>query len=183
MNLAGTGADGLPAPIDFVYVNTPSDIPATRWRPAAAGLGPSVAVFEPGFLRVVLAYHRAGRLPAGTLVKLYFPPNAAISAAMRRFSAPPIREAFDLYLAMLRDATLRWAVAVLGGSLLDSPIAALALDWRTSARRPQRPPGRQEQPRRGRARESVRERAAGGSRRPPKPRRCSTCRVARGVRT
>ncbi len=44
------------------------------------------------------------------------------------WGAPPIIEALDLYLAMLGDARIPWAVAVLGGSLLDTPIARAALE-------------------------------------------------------
>jgi uncharacterized protein (DUF849 family) len=127
VNLSGTGADGLPAPIDFVYVNTPSDIRHEVETCRREGLGPSVAVFEPGFLRVVLAYHRAGRLPPGTLVKLYFSEGGYLGGGDALFGPPPIREALDLYLAMLGDAPIPWAVALLGGSLLDSAIASLAL--------------------------------------------------------
>jgi len=37
-------------------------------------------------------------------------------------------KALDLYLAMLGDARVPWAVAVLGGALLDTPIARAALE-------------------------------------------------------
>ncbi len=127
VNLAGTGADGLPAPVDFVYANPPSEIRHAMETCRRLGLGPSVAIFEPGFLRVVLAYHRAGRLPPGTLVKLYFSQGGYLGGGDALFGPPPIREALDLYLAMLGDAAIPWAVAVLGGSLLDAAIAELAL--------------------------------------------------------
>jgi uncharacterized protein (DUF849 family) len=127
VNLAETGPDGLPAPIDYVYSHTPSEIRYEVEGCRRLGLGPSVAVFEPGFLRPVLAYHEAGRLPPGTLVKLYFAEGGYLAGGKALFGPPPIREALDLYLAMLGDAPLPWAVAVLGGSLLDSPIAELAL--------------------------------------------------------
>jgi len=48
----------------------------------ARRLGPSVAVFEPGFLRVVVSAWRAGVLPPGTLVKLY--PILLLPAVWRR---------------------------------------------------------------------------------------------------
>ena len=44
------------------------------------------------------------------------------------FSAPPIPEGLELFLAMKGDAPLQWGVAVLGGSLLDSPVARMAVE-------------------------------------------------------
>lgn len=127
VNLGEAGADGLPAPIDFVYVNSPADIRHMLETCARLHLGPSVAVFEPGFLRAVLAARRAGRLPAGTLVKLYFCERGYLAGGDPLFGVPAIPEALELYLAMLRGADLPWAVAVIGGSLLDSPLAEAAL--------------------------------------------------------
>jgi uncharacterized protein (DUF849 family) len=128
VNLGAQGPDGDPLPIDFVYVNSPSDVRHEVDGCRRLGLGPSIAVFEPGFLRVVLAYERAGRLPAGALVKLYFSAGGYLGDGEPMFSPPPIPEALALYLAMLEGSRLPWAVAVLGGSLLDSPLAALALE-------------------------------------------------------
>ena len=39
---------------------------------ATLAVGPALAIYEPGFLQSALAYHAAGRLPAGAMVKLYF---------------------------------------------------------------------------------------------------------------
>jgi len=61
-------------------------------------------------------------------VKLYFMERGYLGGAPPHFGVPPIREAFDLYLAMLAGSKLPWAVAVLGGSLLDSEIATWALE-------------------------------------------------------
>lgn len=124
--LAETGADGLPS-VDYVYAHTPSEVRYAMEGCRRLGLGPSVAVFEPGYLRSVLAWANAGRLPPGTFVKLYFAERGYFHGGEALFGPPPIREALDLYLAMLGDAPLPWAVAVLGGSLLESPLAALAL--------------------------------------------------------
>lgn len=128
VNLGAAAEDGLPVPSEFVYVNSPRDVRYQAEECRRLALGPSIAVFEPGFLRVVMAAHRAGSLPPGALVKLYFSAGGYLGAGEPIFSPPPIREALDLYLAMLGDAGLPWAVAVLGGSLLGSPLARLALE-------------------------------------------------------
>jgi uncharacterized protein (DUF849 family) len=111
-----------------VYTNTFTDVAHKMHVCSERGLGPSIAVFEPGFLRVVVAYHRAGALPTGTLVKFYFSSGGYLGGGQPLWGAPPIAEALDLYCAMLAGAGIPWAVAVLGGSLLDTPVARLALE-------------------------------------------------------
>jgi uncharacterized protein (DUF849 family) len=128
VNFGESDREGRPLDVDFVYRNGPRDVRGMIEGCARLGLGPSVAIFEPGFLRAILAYHRAGMLPRGTLIKLYFMESGYLAGGEPHFGVPPIREAFDLYLAMLGDARLPWAVAILGGSLLDSPIAGWALE-------------------------------------------------------
>ena len=128
VNFGESGADGRPLDVDFVYRNGPRDVRRMVERCTALGLGPSVACFEPGWLRAIVAYQRAGLLPPGALVKLYFLERGYLAGGEPHFGVPPIREAFELYLAMLGDCGLPWAVAVLGGSLLDSPIATWALE-------------------------------------------------------
>jgi len=128
VNLGASAPDGWPLPMDFVYTNSPNDIRAMAEVCRKHRLGPSVAVFEPGFLRVVLAAERAGALPRGTLVKLYFSAGGYLGSGEPIFGAPPIREALEMYLAMLRGSKLPWAVAVIGGSLLDTEIARLAVE-------------------------------------------------------
>ena len=61
-------------------------------------------------------------------MKLYFSQAGYFGGGEPSFSPPPIPEALDLYLAMLEDTGLCWAVAVLGGSLLDSPVAERAVE-------------------------------------------------------
>ena len=128
VNLGAAMPDGWPLPMDYVYTNSPNDIRYMAKVCLEQRLGPSVAVFEPGFLRVVLAAEKRGALPPGTLVKLYFSAGGYLGSGEPIFGAPPIPEALELYLAMLKGSQLPWAVAVIGGSLLDSEIALPALE-------------------------------------------------------
>jgi len=128
VNLGGTGPDGLPPSSEFVYTNTFAKIGYEMSVCTERGLGPSISIFEPGFLQVVLAYARKGALPPGTLVKFYFAGGGYLGGGDPLWGSPPIIEALDLFLAMLGDTPVPWAVAVLGGSLLDTPIARAALE-------------------------------------------------------
>lgn len=131
VNLGVAGDDGLPGPIEFVYANSYGDIRFVAALLDRHRLGPSVSIFEPGFLRTTLAYHRAGRLPRGAFVKLYFGGDAGYlggAAGGATFGLPPTRIALDAYLELLAGTDLPWAVAVIGGDVVGSGIARLALE-------------------------------------------------------
>ncbi len=128
VNLGAVAEDGWPIPMDYVYTNTPNEIRAMAALCREHRLGPSVAIFEPGFLRVILGAHAAGALPPGTLVKLYFSLGGFLGSGPPIFSAPPIAEALEMYLAMLEGTGLPWAVAVLGGDVFETPVAKLAVE-------------------------------------------------------
>jgi uncharacterized protein (DUF849 family) len=131
VNLGGTGPDGLPGGFEFVYQNTYADIRATVDLLARLRLGPSISIFEPGFLRATLAYHRAGKLPAGSFVKLYFGGDGGYlggGAGGATFGLPPTERALDAYLEMLAGTDLPWAVAVIGGDVTACGMARLALE-------------------------------------------------------
>jgi 3-keto-5-aminohexanoate cleavage enzyme len=132
VNLGGLGDDGLPGgAVDFVYANPFNDVRHMAGLCEAHGLGPSIAIFEPGFLRVVLAYHRARRLPRGAFVKLYFGGEFDYLGGGRRgvsFGLPPTAKALDAYLEMLDGCDVAWAVAVIGGDLIANDVARLALE-------------------------------------------------------
>jgi 3-keto-5-aminohexanoate cleavage enzyme len=125
VNLGGVDDEGLPGGADFVYVNSFGDI---RYKISVCeryGLAPSIAIFEPGFLRTALAYERAGRMPKGAFLKLYFGEEYLGGAG---FGLPPTRRALEAYLEMLEASRLPWAVAVLGGDVVESGMARLALE-------------------------------------------------------
>ncbi|MEO8697483.1 MAG: 3-keto-5-aminohexanoate cleavage protein [Acidimicrobiales bacterium] len=128
VNLSSSGADGAPPTGDYVYVNSPADIGYMMDVCRSKDIGPSFAIYEPGFLRMVLIYQQSGLLAPHSLTKFYFSGGAYFGRGTPTFSAPPIVEALDLYLAMLADTPLPWGVAVLGGSILDTPIAERALE-------------------------------------------------------
>jgi 3-keto-5-aminohexanoate cleavage enzyme len=120
LSLGAPDADGIPRG-SFVYAHSYDDIRTKADGCRRLRLGPSIAIFEPGFLQVVLAYHRAGQLPQGAFVKLYF------SEGRLLFGHRPSSKALDLYLEMLDGTGLPWAVAVLGGDVIASGLAAEAV--------------------------------------------------------
>jgi uncharacterized protein (DUF849 family) len=124
VNLGGLGPDGLPAS-GIVYANSFDDVAHQFGLCTRYGLGPSIAIYEPGFLRCVLAWWRAGRLPPGAMVKFYFGGDEGFLSG---FGFRPTPTALDAYLELLGDCPVPWAVAVLGGNVLDSGIARTALE-------------------------------------------------------
>jgi len=130
VNLGSAGADGLPGGVDILYANTFGDIRYVVEQLRACRLGPSISIFEPGFLRTALAYHRAGRLPPGAFVKLYFGGEGGYFAGGPdvSFGLPPTARALDAYLELLEGCDLPWAVAVIGGDVFAGGFARLALE-------------------------------------------------------
>lgn len=131
VNLGSAGDDGLPGPVDIVYANSYGDVRYIVAQLEEERLAPSISIFEPGFLRTALAYHRAGRLPAGAFIKLYFGGDQSYlggPAGGVTFGLPPTRRALEAYLEMLEGCPLPWAVAVLGGDVVGCGLARLALE-------------------------------------------------------
>ena len=130
VNLSSIGDDGQPSPTDFVYTNSPNDIRYMMGRCQELGIGASMAIYEPGFLRIPIGYYKANKLPKGSLVKFYFSGDAGYTTSGMGpvFSPPPISEALDLYVAMLDGYEIPWAVSVITGAILDTPIAELAIE-------------------------------------------------------
>ncbi len=123
VNLGRRDEEGLPAPVDSVYINTYRDARYMFDTCKRLGCGASISIFEPGFLRVVLAYQQVGKAPRGSLVKLYFGGGERLN-----FGLPPSLPSLEAYLAMLEPTGLPWSVAVLGGDVMDSGLARLALE-------------------------------------------------------
>lgn len=127
-NTGWTDDDGLPS--GPVYVNDYAHIRAAFGQCERRGLAPSVAIYEPGWLNTTLVYHRAGRLPKGAMIKLYFGDTWGLMARSEgvSFGLPPTEHALLAYLDMLEGTQLPWSVSVWGGDLLATPVARLALE-------------------------------------------------------
>jgi uncharacterized protein (DUF849 family) len=104
------------------YINTFDDIQAMAKQLGQLRLGPSIAVFDPGFLRNTLSYHRGGALPAGAWVKFYFQePDLA------GYGLAPTAAALDAYFEIYRDCPLPWSVGVQAGDVTANGLAAVAI--------------------------------------------------------
>ena len=79
-------------------------------------------------IRTVIGQHRAGRLPAGSVVNFYFGgDHGPFGERSLSFGLPPTRTALDAYLEMLGDAGLPWTVSCWGGDILATELPALAI--------------------------------------------------------
>ena len=127
-NIGAPDGEGLS--VGMVYSNTYEDVRTCFEQCERHGLGPSLAIYEPGWLRTVLAFHRAGRLPRGAMVKLYFGGDYGLFATEPgvSFGLPPSKNALLAYLDLLEGTDLPWSVSVWGGDLLATPVARLALE-------------------------------------------------------
>ncbi|MCK9541458.1 MAG: 3-keto-5-aminohexanoate cleavage protein [Novosphingobium sp.] len=120
--------DGLPA--GGYYINAFDQIRSAFAQLEAWGIGAQISVYEPGYLRMALAWHAAGRLPRGSVVNFYF--GGAHGPFGREpslpFGLPPTRAALDAYLDLLGDAGLPWTVSVWGGDVLATELPRLAIE-------------------------------------------------------
>lgn len=123
INLGSMGERG---PEGIVYANGYDVIGRCLDIQAEHGLGPSFAIYEPGFLRTVLAFQRKGRVPPGGMLKFYFSTEHGLFGAP--FGLPPTLQSLDMYLAILGDCPMPWAVSVVGGDAGRSEVAAAALE-------------------------------------------------------
>jgi uncharacterized protein (DUF849 family) len=130
-----TGEDGLPVPSDRAYVNTARDIRAMAELCRRFRLGPSMVIFEPGFLRHTLVYQRAGRLPPGAFLRLTLCGAASYRGAGHvdlLCGLPATPRALDAYLDMLegegRGSDLPWALSVVSGDVFEGGVARHALE-------------------------------------------------------
>ena len=122
VNLTGMRADHTVSPNAFPYVNSPADIDwMFRWC-RENNIPVHVSIFEPGFLRLVLGHLEAGTLPEKVKLQFYF------SGPSMLFGLPAAGWALEAYLRLLGDAPLCWMVGVVGGDVVESGLARLAIE-------------------------------------------------------
>jgi uncharacterized protein (DUF849 family) len=122
--------NGLPSRHIQGGTTFPEAVQVTEFA-AHVGVPLSVGIYEPGNLRWAVAYAKAGRFPAGTMIKLYFGGDFAMGGVKTpavNFGLYPTTAALDIYLSMLEGVDIPWIVSLQGGVLLDSPIARYALE-------------------------------------------------------
>lgn len=127
-NIGQPGPDGLP--VGGVYGVSYDDCRFAFAFCERLKMGPALGIYEPNSLRTTLAYHRAGRLPAGTMVKFYFGGDYGLMSTEPgvTFGLMPTEYGLLAYLDMLEGTGLPWSVSVWGGDLMETPIARLALE-------------------------------------------------------
>lgn len=120
-NLSILGEDGLYAPSTYIYRNDMQDSHYYVETCRRLNIGLSISIFEPGFLKFILAYYRAGKLPPGGMVKLYFASDDL------PFGLPPTVASLEAYLGMMGDCDLPWLVSSFGDDCVGCGIAEEAI--------------------------------------------------------
>ena len=117
--------EGVPGPDSafWWYGFWPEDIRYIKQVCDDLGTGASISVFEPGWMKNVIAMVRAGTLPRGSKLNIYFASDSLAGMA------PPVPEALQLYLKMMEGMDLKWAVGYIGEkSVMDTQLARMALE-------------------------------------------------------
>ncbi len=126
------GSDGAPAPEGYVYSFNYDAMSYAIDEGMVRRMGMHFAIFEPGWLRNVMAYWRAGRLSPGSFVKFYFggPYGVLARGPGVTFGLPPTLAGLAAYreILELEDCPLPWFSAVVGGDLIDSPVARATIE-------------------------------------------------------
>lgn len=121
--------DGTPA--GFINATHPERIRRQFETYRRLGIGATFGIYEPGFLRTALAYYRAGLVPQGSSINLYFIGDYGLMATepASTMGLPPDVRYLDTYLALMQDCDLPWFVSVWGAGDVDyRPLLRRALE-------------------------------------------------------
>ena len=122
--VGGYDEQGLPSDKGFYWYGFwPGDAHIIKKICDEFGTGASISVFEPGWMKNVIAMARGGSLPRGSKLNIYFGGDGLSSMA------PAIPEALELYIKMMEGLDLKWSVGYMGKeSVMDTPLARMALE-------------------------------------------------------
>ncbi|WP_279244499.1 3-keto-5-aminohexanoate cleavage protein [Candidatus Litorirhabdus singularis] len=120
-NLSLLDEDGLFASSRYLYRNDMQDSRYYVETCRELSIGLSISIFEPSFLKFILAYYRAGKLPAGGILKFYFASDEL------SFGMPPTVASLQAYLGMLGDCDLPWLVSSFGDDCVGCGLAEEAI--------------------------------------------------------
>ena len=121
VNMTGALPDGQPDPRNSaVFANDYATLDRALDHFAAHAIPASISIWDPSFLRAAMAYERAGRLVAGSFIKLFFGGTHSYLDGRPgiSFGLPPTVAALDVYLQMMAGSRLPWAAALLGDDIL-----------------------------------------------------------------
>lgn len=120
-NLAMLDEDGIFSDSTYLYKNDMHDSRYYVETCRRLNIGLSISVFEPGFIRYIMAYVRAGKMPPGGLVKFYF------SAPSMPCGLLPTATALDAYLELIEGSNLPWLVSSFGDDCVGCGLAEAAI--------------------------------------------------------
>ena len=119
--------EGLP--VGRYYANSLESIRSDFATFKERGIGPQMAIYEPHYMRIVLAFHAAGALPEGTVCNFYFCGDYGLGGERSMpFGLRPTEASLKAYLDILGDVDLPWTVSVWGGDIFDSDLPQLAIE-------------------------------------------------------
>ena len=122
--MAAYDEKGLPGASNaiFWYGFWPDGIKIAHDVCTELGTGASISVFEPCWMKNVVAMAHKGTLPRGSKLNIYFSDYDFTACA------PPIPEALEMYLHMIEGIDVDWAVGMLGKNIMETPLARMALE-------------------------------------------------------
>jgi len=125
MNLIGKMQDGVTSG-GSVYANTFDEIRDVLAMHVRLGLGPSLAMYEPGFMRTSMVYWKSGKMPKGAMAKFYLSVEEGLTGTP--FGLPVTRKALDAYVELTEGMDIPWAVSAVGGDIGRSDVLPYALE-------------------------------------------------------
>jgi 3-keto-5-aminohexanoate cleavage enzyme len=113
MNFGQLGREGQPPKNPHVYQTTFEDVAWAFDFCRSNQLACTLSIFEPGFMRLSHAYHRAGMLPRSTIIKLEFCTGDLL------FGLSPDEVGLNAWFRLFDADVLPWMVTLRDGNVND----------------------------------------------------------------